>query len=1491
MVKNIKKSIKYFIIFFGVILLVPTVMYLLIQNSDVQTFLVKRITRHLSAEIKSTITFGKLEYKFFNRLAISDILIKDKNNDTLIFSERVTVGIRRLDFRSKSFRLGRVIIMKPEISFISDSTGQLNLSWYLEMLQKDSDSTKKHDTKFLIDQIDISNATFSLSNAYKSQNKAKIDLSNFSLKGLNGIVEDFRIINDTTSFNIYNLSFKESSGFTVKKLNSKVQLAKQNILFSELNLSCDSSIINLSSFSLEPDSSSSFRNFTSEVRLNILLENSLISSNDLNYFIPISDSVDESVWLSGRVYGTISELRGRNIDLRYRDFTHLSCDFDFSGLPDIDNTFLYIGVNNLSANAKDLALFKLPEKGNIDIPPALYKLGTVTFDGSFSGFTTDFVTYGKFRTDQGFLQTDISVRPEESGSYKISGLVIGRNINLGELTGNNEFFGKLSMQTNIDGYAYSFEKFAAELTGKIDSIEVNQYKYRNIDLNGFFTEKTWDGSVKIIDDNLKMDLLGMFNFSEELPVFDFTLNISKADLYKLNFDKSDTTAALTILLTSNFKGNNIDNLDGEIKLLNSNLRKYGEVLELYDFSIQTFNENNQPGLSLRTDFVDADIHGHYNFATIKLLLDKTLSELMPSQYPPPDQISEGDNNNFTFEIDFKNTDRINEFFRSGILLADKSYINGSIFTDSIIKIAGSARYLTIKNNTFNDFSIDANIKASELNLDITSSSLILLKQSEQKAFSIGLKTEPDNFIFSVDWDNEDNIKNKGTFIARGSLTKNLVDTEKSILKVEIDSSEIYSKDNLWRISHASIRVDTSSISVDNVLINNKDRFYKVDGTVSKNPEDTLYVEFNDIDIAPINLLINQKNSDDPTSIPLDMNGQIRGKVLIADIYKNPLVEGDIYVTNFNMLGSDYGTLSINAELDVDKKVVNLNASNDLLGVKNLDISGYYDPEIKRIDITSNATKLPIDALNPLLRVFASDIHGLASGKVNLSGYPNNLVLNGAVMVEDATMKIDYLQTSFRLNDTIRFNNRGIKFDNVKLIDEKGSSATLSGIVSHKSFKDFGSDLVINMNPAECLVLNTKPKDNELFYGTAYATGVTTIKSGTNTLSFDISAKTGKNTKFFIPLNTGLSVSEYSFITFIDPNNTDASDEADNKMMMIPTIPKQSGMDMNFDLEVTPDAEVQLIFDSKVGDVMKGHGSGKLNINLDQKGNFKISGDYIIEDGDYLFTLGNILNKPFSVENGGKILFNGDIDNAEIDIKAIYKVKASLDPLFPEEGYTERIPIECQLNLSGKLFNPLVGFNIYLPTADEKTRTNLRNIISTDEELSRQFLYLLVMNSFYYESSTTATGTSAMAVTTTEMLSNQLSNWLSQISNDFDIGFKYSPGNKDLNSQEVQVALSTQLLNDKVVLNSNLDVRGTGNNAGNTNQITGDFDAEVKLTEKIRFKVFNRFNNPYTGKLAPYTQGIGIFFKEDFDKFSDLFNKKKNADMKKEEETSIEQKQN
>ncbi len=1486
MLKSIKKSFKYFIILIGIILLVPTFLYLLIQIPDIQTFIVKRITAHYSDQIKSTITVGRFEYVFFNRLALDEVLIKDQNKDTLIYTKRIVAGLRWLDLRKKTIRFGKIELIKPTFALITDTSGLMNINWYLNMLGTKDTVSDNQRTSIAIDHITVDEGKFKLLDLRNRESESKINFNDLNLNSINAEVTNFKIKDDSTTFTISSLQAREFNGFVIQNLSSKVTLAQHDIIFSDILINCNNSIINADLFALIPYSSNSFSRFISEVKLNLRLQRSLISSSDLSYFVPFFKGSDELIELSGRISGTVEELKGRNIVLRYRDNSYLNCDFDFSGLPAFNDAFIHLGVNTLRTNASEIERIVIPGRKKIVLPEVLHKLGNIAFDGSFTGFLSDFVTYGKIKTEKGSLKTDLSVRPVSNNRFKIKGLLAGNGIDLGELTGKSEFLGKMTMETSIDGVASSMEKIEGNITGRIDSILINKYLYRNILLNGLFTEKTWDGSITIDDRNIKMDLLGMFNFRNTLPEFDFTLNLSESNLYKLYFDKEDTTSRLSVLLTANFKGNSIDNLFGEIKLLNSSLRKHGDNLDLYNFTLKAFSEDNKPAISLRTDFLDADLRGYYNFGDLNNVLKSALASLMPSKYEIPLNGSSQIKNDFNFSFNFKNTDRINNFFRIGVLISEKSTITGDIHPDNILRLGLKSKVLTIRNNTFRDLSLDADCHNGRLNAELKSQSLSLLNQSTLKGFTVNLSTLPDNLVFNLLWDNKDEVINRGHITAIGSIAKN--ERQKPILHINIDSTEVYTKNNLWKIKKSDIIVDSARVNINKVLIINEDNYYLADGIISGDPTDTFRLEFKGIDLNPLNQILNPQNNSG-TSFHYDFKGTLNGDIFITSALKNPLLEGNLGVKSFSLLGSNYGDLSLETSWNPRRRVADIKASNNLDGIKNLDVTGTYDPDSKVFNIDARASKLPVGALNPLLSFFASDIKGNASGKVNLRGERDNLVMTGALLAEITSFRVDYLKTRYRLNDTIRFDRSGIKFRNIRVTDEKGNYATIAGSVNHHSFKDFTADLTINMN--DCLVLNTQPKDNELFYGTAYARGVTTIKSRPDLLSFEISARTGKNTRFFIPLNSGLSVSENSFVTFVT-KDTAKSKEPGKVSFSTQSQTSRSALELNFDLDVTPEAEVQMLIDPKAGDVIKGRGTGKLNINLSRKGVFKISGDYIIDEGEYLFTLGNVLNKRFDVENGGKITFSGDIKNAEIDLKATYKnLKTSLYPILGDERYNERIPVEPQLNLTGKLFNPVVGLNIYLPNADEETRSLLQNSITTEEELSRQFLYLLVMNSFYQDpsmgfssTSTASTGTSAMAVTTTEMLSNQLSNWLSQIYNDFDIGFVYRPGNKDINSQELQVALSTQLLNDKVIVNGNFDIRGANNSYGNP--ITGDFDVEYKITEKIRFKVFNRFNNPYTGRGAPYTQGLGLFYKHDFNRLFNANRKKEPSDMKKEDEISV-----
>ena len=125
------------------------------------------------------------------------------------------------------------------------------------------------------------------------------------------------------------------------------------------------------------------------------------------------------------------------------------------------------------------------------------------------------------------------------------------------------------------------------------------------------------------------------------------------------------------------------------------------------------------------------------------------------------------------------------------------------------------------------------------------------------------------------------------------------------------------------------------------------------------------------------------------------------------------------------------------------------------------------------------------------------------------------------------------------------------------------------------------------------------------------------------------------------------------------------------------------------------------------------------------------------------------------------------------------------------------------------------------------------------------------------------------------ISSQLSSILGQISDNWQISPNLRSNKGDFSDVEVDLALSSQLLNNRLIFNGNFGYRDNAFNSRNSNFI-GDFDLEYLLNRKgsIRLKAYNHFNDQnYYVRNAMTTQGVGVVFKHDFDR---LFGKKKTA---------------
>ncbi len=292
--------------------------------------------------------------------------------------------------------------------------------------------------------------------------------------------------------------------------------------------------------------------------------------------------------------------------------------------------------------------------------------------------------------------------------------------------------------------------------------------------------------------------------------------------------------------------------------------------------------------------------------------------------------------------------------------------------------------------------------------------------------------------------------------------------------------------------------------------------------------------------------------------------------------------------------------------------------------------------------------------------------------------------------------------------------------------------------------------------------------------------------------------------------------------------------------------------------------------------------------MDRQGNVRFYGDYTIEEGDYLFSLQNLINKRFTINQGGTVKWQGDPYNANIDITAVYKLRASLSNLIGSASTSSssensdlqrRIPVHCNLMLSDMLQQPAIKFGLETPTLDESRESLILQYISSEEELNKQVLSLLLLNKFYTpeylrasDNTTTRNDNTALA-TTTEMLSSQISRWFSTISNDVDVGVAYRPGD-NITSEEFEVALSTQVFNNRVTINGNV---GYGKYQANTSKMIGDFDVDVKLnrTGTLRARAYTRSNDDLIYETSPTTQGIGLSFKEEFNNFKELLRKYRN----------------
>ncbi len=1459
--KIIKKSVKIALWVSGSLFGLLLVVYILFQTSYVQTILLRQIADQFSKELNTKIYIERVDIGFFNKLILNDVLIEDQQEDTLFFVDRLVASIDTLKLRKQKIVISSLHLEKTKAFLSLDENNLPNYKFILDSLRSSGNEGTGEWDIFCRDFIF---SETQLAYSYFEMDKPKlVDLRDIHLD-----VSDLILGKDSIFFNVNELKLDDQKSFKLEQFNTRFLSKENEIVLDNFNLKTKKTSIKNAGFRLD-QSSINEEGGMLNAGLDLRIGESSINLTDLSQFVKSLKGMDLQVDLSGRIYGTIADLKARNLQLAFGQNTNLNCNFYINGLPDIENTFISLDLKNSSTHFSDLVNVRLPnsfESEYPSFPTLLEDAGVVRYEGNFTGFLSDFVAFGTVDSNFGRLTTDLSFEPSENEDLKVEGHLKTVNFELGEFA-HMKRMGALTFNGQVDGtYQRGTTSFLAAIDGVVDSLVFNDYKFRSLILDGNVADDQFAGDLSIDDPNLGAVFSGKMDFNPEFPVFDFEVFVKNADLVALNLDPINIRSDLSVDLNAKFTGNSIDNLNGNIWIEEGTYGNEYNQFNLKSLTLNTFKDSVS-NLELRSDFIDADIRGQYSFINLQQSVKNLVGRFLPASGVKT--IDNTSANNFSFEVQLKNLEPLTNTFVPELYVSS-SQINGFYNEiDSIVDVTANFPKIDYKNMSFNNYRLHA-IADDQIEIKIRLGEFVISDNQSIYNLSILADANDNNLNTRLVWNNYHEKTYSGEFEVQAVFVEN--QDGKLHVDADILPSKIYVSDTLWTVHPAKVIIDSTRFEVENFEITNGEQFFAFEGALSKDKMDRMNMSVNGFNLSNLNLL-SKKN--------LDLEGVLSGSLSVFDVYEKALFLSDLKVEELNFRDKEYGDVSVVSKWDRDSESLQSELRVNNKKRQTLYAFGAYIPDSDSLDFSAQFNNFPLDVLEPFLKKNFKNIHGNATGDASIYGHPGQIRFKGDLYAENAGLSLKFTQVSYHFSDTVSFSGDSIIFDNIELRDFDGNTAAFSGSLRHDNFKNM--DYNLHLSSPQILALNTTIRDNERFYGKAYADGDMRLTGHAKNIFLEVAARSLPGTNVNISLEYDEDVPVYDFIRFVNAENENIEESGRKNNY------KKSELNMSFDLDVTPDAKIQLIYNSQIGDVIKSEGSGSLQIDIDPDFNIAMFGNYMVERGDYLFTLQNVINKRFGIERGGTIRWDGDPYNATIDINALYRLKASLYELFANTyddiDYSQRIPVVCEIELTDNLNNPTIGFDIDFPTSEERIKDELRQFFNTEEDMNRQILSLLVLGRFYtpeyMRGSYEASNTNLVGTTASEMFSNYLSNWLSQISNEIDIGVNYRPGNQ-ITNDEIELALSTQIFNDRVTLNGNIGNNATQANTANNNNIVGDFDLNVKLTNngKLQFKAYNHSNNNLIYETSPYTQGIGFTYREQYDSFGELLAKFKRLFKKK-----------
>ena len=1447
-----------------------------------------KVISSINKNINGTAKLEEIKFEFWNKIQIKEFSIvsdqyspeiaefKRANNhsDTLlrIKALRIDYSLKTLTQAGRKLFFDKLSIDGGVFNIQNESISLLNIDRIFPKKEEKDEEKSNLKIKFGIGKIDIKNFRFTLSNPYNINPELNSQMIDFSDLNLNNITTQATNIeytlsdHDTLTLALNKLSAEDISGFKVEDLKGNVRVTGKEAKIESVFLTDGFTKLDADYFSLKYNSAQTLKKFVDSVEIGCKINSAILDFKTLGKIAPSLYNSTLKLHIEGEVIGPIANLKSDRITAKSESGQTVAIlkEISLVGLPKPGQTYINGKVENATTNGKDLALLlsELTGDSKIEILNQMPQSAIYTYTGEIGGTLLDINTRGNLKAKNGeiTLYTDINTADKVNG-LKIDGRYQLTNFDVGNILGN-ESIGKVNAVGNVNVLGKG-KNLAVKLDSiEIKSIELLDKKITDLTVNGQYTNGSFIGRLKSTDPNLALTFDGVIPISGDSKQYAGTINISDVNLSALGIDKSGRDTHIQAFIKADIEQNYYNELIGKVDINNSKIEIDSSLYNLGDIKITGTQDDERYVANLNSDFIKvkySGISGIGDFiAKIKeLVINENFSNLLEE---PIEHITTIDGD-YTLDIETFNTQGLCALLKDGLYIQSGTLLNMAINRNNHFSLNLNSGRIAIERNYLKNISLNANNNNDKLSVGLFSKD-ILVSGFKVDSTRINFEGKDNEFRTRVKFHNDTTGENLTNLFADISILQNGIN-------VALNDSYIQLKGEEWKLKPANIKVADSVIKIDGINLVNKEQSISAQGTLSKTKKDSLGIRMENFNIALIDMYLDNE---------LEIEGYLSGRSVISLNSANnrmyASIKGDSIVINNTPLGAT----NILGRWNPDSKNYDLllRSRSPKDNEINCEVRGSYTPNSSYLDVNTKLNDFSLTFFEPFLSSVISNTSGSLNGNLRLFGPLDNLSLSGDnCSFDNFKFTLDYTKVPYTLNGPIEITENGINLKNSVITDEFNGKATIQGGITYDHFRDLKIDTRLRLNNIHAL--NTSSEDNGDFYGNAFASGQVGIKGDMNKLDLNISAQTQPKTFIHIPISKSSNASKSNLLTFIDNSNNVEIDPYDT-LFVNRKEKSASPMQIGVNVQVTANenAEVWLEIDKINGDIIKAKGDGRINIGVQPNQDFTLNGNYKINQGSYHFVLMNITSRDFTIEEGSSVTLNGSPDNIDLNITGQYKRKAAINRLISDTSSisTPRM-VEAKIYVKGKLSEPQISFGIDIPDLDPTTKAKVQNALNSDEKIQKQVASLLVSGSFIpdVDNGISQNSSNIIYSNVSSLISDQVEKIFNELGLPVDLGVNYTPG--DNHSHDAfEVALSTQLFNNRVTINGNIGNDPYANYNGR--DVIGNVDVDIKMDQqgKVRLNLFSHSTDSYSNDLEESQKsGIGVSYQREFNSFRDIFRRK------------------